>query len=75
VTDFAAKYFCVSPGQVGLFGGWVDPRSDIYSLDLVLAAAAIGFGKKLDRGSTTAALIAARQQALISLRCQPLFVR
>jgi serine/threonine protein kinase len=74
-TDFAGKYSYVSPEQVGLFGGWVDLRSAIYSLVLVPAAAAIGCGKKLDRGSTTAAMIAARQQALISLRCQPLFVR
>ena len=39
--DFAGKYSYVSPEQVGLYGGKVDPRSDIYSLGLVLAAAAM----------------------------------
>ena len=40
--DFAGKYSYVSPEQLGLYGGKVDPRSDIYSLGLVLAAAATG---------------------------------
>src|SRR5215471_7934666 len=60
--DFAGKYSYVSPEQVGLFGGRVDLRSDIYSLGLVLAAAAMGFGKKLDMGSTAPTMIAARQK-------------
>ena len=34
---FAGKYDYVSPEQLGLFGGEVTPRSDIYSLGLVLA--------------------------------------
>jgi len=60
--DFAGKFSYVSPEQVGLFGGRVDLRSDIYSLGLVLAAAAMGFGKKLDMGSTAPTMIAARQR-------------
>jgi hypothetical protein len=59
---FAAKYSFASPEQVGLYGGKVDLRSDIYSLGLVLAAAAIGFGKKLDMGNLPATMHAARQR-------------
>ena len=61
-SDFAGKYSYVSPEQVGLFGGRIDLRSDIYSLGLVLAAAAIGFGRKLDMGNSAPTLIAARQR-------------
>lgn len=38
-TGFAGKYNYVSPEQLGLFGGNVSPRSDIYSFGLVLAEA------------------------------------
>ncbi len=58
-SDFAGKYSFVSPEQAGLFGGLVDARSDIYSLGLVLAAAALG--RKLDMGSSPSSVIAARQ--------------
>jgi hypothetical protein len=61
-SDFAGKYSYVSPEQVGLFGGRIDLRSDIYSLGLVLAAAAIGFGRKLDMGNSAPTMIAARQR-------------
>jgi serine/threonine protein kinase len=61
-SDFAGKYSYISPEQVGLFGGRVDLRSDIYSLGLVLAAAAIGFGRKLDMGNSAPTVIAARQR-------------
>src|SRR6266446_5685960 len=61
-SDFAGKYSYVSPEQVGLFGGRVDLRSDIYSLGLVLAAASIGFGRKLDMGNSAPTMIAARQR-------------
>jgi predicted Ser/Thr protein kinase len=60
-TDFAGKFSFVSPEQAGLFGGFVDARSDIYSLGLVLSAAALGFGEKLDMGSSPATVVIARQ--------------
>jgi class 3 adenylate cyclase/serine/threonine protein kinase len=60
--DFGGKYSYVSPEQLGLFGGHIDVRSDIYSLGLVLAAAAIGFGRNLDLGSSPPTIIAARQR-------------
>lgn len=40
--SFAGKYNYVSPEQLGLFGGEVTARSDIYSLALVMAAALRG---------------------------------
>jgi hypothetical protein len=58
-TDFAGKYSYVSPEQVGLYGGQVDGRSDIYSLGLVLAAAAIG--KPLDMGNSPISVVEARR--------------
>lgn len=39
---FAGKYNYVSPEQLGMFNGDVTPRSDIYSLGLVLAEAIAG---------------------------------
>lgn len=56
---FAGKMTWASPEQVGLFGGQVDGRSDIYSLGLVLAAAARG--RPLDMGRTMMATIEARK--------------
>ena len=41
-TGFAGKYNYVSPEQLGLFGGDITPKSDIYSLGLVLAEALRG---------------------------------
>lgn len=41
--SFAGKYNYVSPEQLGLFGGEVTPKSDIYSLALVMAAAMRGY--------------------------------
>ena len=62
-SEFAGKYSYASPEQVGLYGtpDQVDQKSDIYSLGLVLAAAAIGFGKKLDMGTEPASVTIARQ--------------
>src|SRR3546814_456545 len=57
--DFAGKYSYVSPEQLGMFGGKVDARSDIYSLGLVLAAAAIG--EPLDMGMSPIPVVEARR--------------
>ncbi|GGF11052.1 hypothetical protein GCM10011611_15860 [Aliidongia dinghuensis] len=57
--DFAGKYSWVSPEQLGLYGGTVDGRSDIYSLGLVLAAAAIG--RPLPMGNSPISVIEARR--------------
>ncbi len=60
--DFAGKYSYASPEQAGMHGGKVDGRSDIYSLGLVLASAAIGFGGKLDMGNSLSSVFEARQK-------------
>ncbi len=57
--DFAGKFSYVSPEQLGMFGGQIDGRSDIYSLGLVLAAAAQG--EPLDMGLSPIAVIEARR--------------
>jgi eukaryotic-like serine/threonine-protein kinase len=41
-SGFAGKYNYVSPEQLGLFGGDVTAKSDIYSLGLVLAQCLLG---------------------------------
>jgi serine/threonine-protein kinase len=58
-TDFAGKYSYVSPEQLGMYGGHVDARSDIYSLGLVLVAASAG--RSIDMGNSMASVIQARQ--------------
>ncbi len=57
--DFAGKYSYVSPEQLGMYGGKVDGRSDIYSLGLVLVAAARG--RSIDMGNSPASVIEKRQ--------------
>ncbi|KQO91893.1 hypothetical protein ASF36_18740 [Methylobacterium sp. Leaf90] len=55
---FAGKYRYVSPEQLGLHGGEITPRSDIYSLGLVLAQASRG--RVLEMGDDPVAAIAKR---------------
>lgn len=56
---FAGKLSYVSPEQLGLFGGDVTGRSDIYSLGLVLAEASLG--RRLDMGQNHAEVIERRR--------------
>lgn len=58
-TDFAGKYGYVAPEQLGMFGGHVDGKSDVYALGLVLATAA---GAGLDMGNNPGAAVQARQK-------------
>ncbi|WP_295456864.1 serine/threonine-protein kinase [uncultured Thiodictyon sp.] len=58
-SSFAGKHLFASPEQFGMFGGKVDARSDIYSLGLVLAAAALG--RPLKMGTTLEAAVLTRQ--------------
>jgi hypothetical protein len=55
---FKGKLSYASPEQLGLYGGVVDQRSDLYSLGLVLTAAALG--APLDMGHQIAESISAR---------------
>ncbi|HYM03857.1 MAG TPA: serine/threonine-protein kinase [Stellaceae bacterium] len=59
-SDFAGKYSYVSPEQLGMYGGNVDGRSDIYSLGLVLAACALG--EALPMGNSPGTAVEARQR-------------
>lgn len=56
--QFAGKYGYASPEQLGLFGGSVDRRSDIYSLGLVIAAA---LGQPIRFGSSPADAMRGRE--------------
>ena len=56
---FAGKYNYVSPEQLGLFGGDVTNRSDIYSFGLVLAGAL--FGQPIEMGGSQADTIDKRR--------------
>ncbi len=58
----APEYAFLAPEQLGLFGGTVDGRTDVYSLGLILAAAAIGGGKRLYMGSDAATATESRQR-------------
>ncbi|WP_342362971.1 serine/threonine-protein kinase [Terrarubrum flagellatum] len=57
---FAGKYNYVSPEQLGLFGGDVTNRSDIYSFGLVLVEALLG--KPIDMSGSQADVIQKRQK-------------
>jgi tRNA A-37 threonylcarbamoyl transferase component Bud32 len=56
---FKGKLAYASPEQLGFFGGRVDGRSDVFSLGLVLAEAAIG--ERLPMGTTLAEAVEARR--------------
>lgn len=74
---FAGKFTYVSPEQLGLFDGEVTPKSDIYSLGLVIAEALTG--KPLDMGGTQFEVIEKRRKlpplGAIDLRLRPLLER
>lgn len=76
-SGFAGKYNYVSPEQLGLFGGDVTGKSDIYSLGLVLAEA-LG-GRALDMGGTQMQILEKRRRvpdlAAIDKRIRPLLAR
>jgi serine/threonine protein kinase len=71
---FAGKYNYVSPEQLGLFGGDVTGRSDIYSLGLLLAEAITG--QPIDMGGSQLDVIEKRRKVphlgAIDMRVRPL---
>ena len=71
---FAGKYNYVSPEQLGLFGGDVRAKSDIYSLGLVLVEALTG--QPVDMGGSQAEVLDKRRKVpdlgAIDLRIRPL---
>lgn len=71
---FAGKYNYVSPEQLGLFGGDVTARSDIYSLGLVLVEALTG--QPMDMGGSQAAILDKRRKVpdlgAVDTRLKPL---
>src|SRR3954462_2753475 len=71
---FAGKYNYVSPEQLGLFGGDVRAKSDIYSLALVIIGALIG--QPIDMSGSQAAILDKRRKVPdlghIDLRIRPL---
>lgn len=76
-SGFAGKYNYVSPEQLGLEGGDVTPKSDIYSLGLVLAGALTG--KALDMGGTQMQVLEKRRRVPdlsgVDSRMRPLLAR
>ncbi|PZN94506.1 MAG: serine/threonine protein kinase, partial [Hyphomicrobiales bacterium] len=76
-SGFAGKYNYVSPEQLGLFGGDVTGRSDMYSFGLVLAEALAG--KALDMGGTQVQILDKRRRVPdlsgIDGRIKPLLTR
>jgi len=74
---FAGKYNYVSPEQIGLFGGEVSGKSDIYSLGLVLIETLTG--QAIDMGGSQAAIVEKRRKlpdlGAIDLRIKPLLAR
>jgi predicted Ser/Thr protein kinase len=73
-SGFAGKFNYVSPEQLGLFGGDVGAKSDIYSLGLLLVEAMTG--QPLDMGGSQVDIIEKRRKVPelggIDLRIRPL---
>jgi serine/threonine-protein kinase len=73
-SGFAGKHNYVSPEQIGLFGGDVTVKSDIYSFGLVLFYALTG--QKLDMGGTQFQLVEKRRRVpdlgAVDARIRPL---
>lgn len=76
-SGFAGKYNYVSPEQLGLYGGDVTGRSDMYSFGLVLAEALAG--KPLDMGGTQVQILDKRRRvpdlSAVDARIKPLLTR
>ncbi|HEV7261189.1 MAG TPA: serine/threonine-protein kinase [Bosea sp. (in: a-proteobacteria)] len=76
-SGFAGKYNYVSPEQLGLYGGDVTGRSDMYSFGLVLAEALTG--KALDMGGTQVQILDKRRRvpdlSLVDARIRPLLAK
>lgn len=58
--SIAGKFDYMSPEQLGLYGGQVDARSDIYSLGIVLAEAVLG--ESLRMGGTQLEVVEKRRK-------------
>ena len=73
-SGFAGKFNYVSPEQLGLFGGDVTPKSDIYSLGLVLVHALTGH--PVDMGGSQVEIVEKRRKipdlGAIDMRFRPL---
>jgi serine/threonine protein kinase len=73
-SGFAGKFNYVSPEQLGLFGGNVTARSDIYSLGLVLVQALTG--QPIDMGGSHVEVVEKRRRVpelgAIDMRFRPL---
>ena len=76
-SGFAGKINYVSPEQLGLFGGDVTGKSDIYSLGLLLIEALTG--RPIDMGGSQVDIIEKRRKVpdlgAIDLRIRPLIER
>jgi serine/threonine protein kinase len=76
-SGFAGKYNYVSPEQLGLFGGDVTAKSDIYSLGLVIAECATG--RAIDMGGSQFEVLEKRRKVpdlgAIDSRLRPLIER
>ena len=76
-SGFAGKHNYVSPEQLGLFGGNVTAKSDIYSLGLVIAQALTGTA--IDMGGTQLEIVEKRRRVpdlgSIDMRFRPLLER